>query len=315
MPSISRQHHYLSQCYLRGFTKAGSKDSKLSVIDLKKEIVFESNTRNVGGVRDFDRIRVAGVESDIINQQLSSFESLVALSLRNIEKNLLFNGADKDNILNLIALLAVRSPQRREHWRKFQETIIKKTLGMMVSSKETWEARSHENSSISYDDAKSFYEQDEYTVNLSTEHHIEMEMVALNAIVPLLAKRKWVMIKASPESGPFITTDRPVFLVYKNVEKVPAFLSESPGFAMPDTQIQFPISKNLALIGEFDGNDGVVEADKQFVAVLNSKMLFSVHQRVFAPTLQFNFLNFFDKKNFLKGTQLISFRKNMYRNS
>ncbi|WP_256026020.1 MULTISPECIES: DUF4238 domain-containing protein [Enterobacteriaceae] len=48
--SVARHHHFLSQCYLKGFTSNGGKKSKLTVIDLKERKTFESNTRNVGGL-------------------------------------------------------------------------------------------------------------------------------------------------------------------------------------------------------------------------------------------------------------------------
>lgn len=320
MSKVSRHHHYLSQCYLRGFTKSGCKNSKLTVFDLNTEKIFESNTRNVGGVRDFDRIDFEGIDPDIINQQLSDFESLAASSLRKIDKDLAFEGKDKENILNLIALLSIRSPQRREHWRNFQENLIKRMLEKMLYSKEIWEKYSDKTDEgegntlreITYEQAKKFYKLGNLKVLLSTAHHIEMEMIGLDAILPLLANRKWILVQTSDESGPFITSDRPVFLVWKDIEKIPAFWRNSPGHGMKNTQIQFPISQNLALLGEFEGSDGIIQADKNFVSILNSKMLLSVHERIFSPKIQFNFIDFMSNDgSILNGSQLISYVKKL----
>jgi len=64
----SRHHHYLSQFYLKGFTDGRSKKSKLTVIDAVTRKKFESNPRNVGGVRDFNRIEADGVEPDVLER-------------------------------------------------------------------------------------------------------------------------------------------------------------------------------------------------------------------------------------------------------
>ena len=54
--------------------------------------------------------------------------------------------------------------------------------------------------------------------------------------------------------------------------------------------VYFPISKNLALVGEFDRDDTVKEANKFLVAVLNSKIIANSYQRVFAAKNNFNYV-------------------------
>jgi hypothetical protein len=215
------QHHYISQCYLKGFTKAGSKKSQLTVVDFKEKKCFETIPRNVGGIRDFNRIDIAGKNPNIIEQSLASFEGRIASALQNLERDLSFDGSTKDLILFLIALIAVRSPEMREHLKKFHQ---KKA----------------------------------YTIKVSKEYHIYMEFAQIEALLPYLAGRNWLIILATNDSGPFITTDNPVNLTWKNPEKIQPFYRNSPGYGMKDTQVYFPVSKNLALVGEFDGRNGVM---------------------------------------------------------
>ncbi len=66
--SVSRHHHYLSQCYLKGFTQGSSKKSKLTVIDLKEKKRFEIIPRNVGGMRDFNRVEIEGVDPEVVEK-------------------------------------------------------------------------------------------------------------------------------------------------------------------------------------------------------------------------------------------------------
>jgi hypothetical protein len=255
----ARHHHFLSQCYLKGFTRGKSKKSKLAVIDLKGKKSFETTPRNVGGVRDFNRVEIEGVDPNYLESELSKFEGLAATALKQLRETLDFSGETKDVILNLIALIAVRSPERREHMRQFEAQIAERIMGMTLDSKGKWEGQVNKlnedekpSTKVSYEDAKEFFESKKYTIEVAREHHIRMEMVQVDAILPCLFGRQWMLITSDDESGPFITTDRPMNLSWINPEEVPPFYRSSPGFGLKGTEVYFPISQDLALIGEFD---------------------------------------------------------------
>lgn len=116
--NVSRHHHYLSQCYLKGFTQGSAKNSKLTVIDLKNKKKFETIPRNVGGMRDFNRVEIEGVNPEIVEKKQANFESQAALALKKLEDTQDFTGETKDVILELIAMLSIKSPQMREHLSK-----------------------------------------------------------------------------------------------------------------------------------------------------------------------------------------------------
>lgn len=294
---IARHHHYLSQCYLRGFTKGGSKKSKLKVFDLRNKKIFETIPRNVGGIRDFNRIDVEGTDQNVIEKSLAIFEGEAASALRKLEETHEFEGDTKELILNLIALLAVRSPEMREHWQSFQAKIAEQMMGLSLATKERWESQIEQvkdngkdiNENVTYDDVKKFHESKEYTITVSREHHIRMEFVGVEAILPLLHARNWLLVKTTDETGPLITTDNPVNLVWKEPDKIPPFYRNSPGYGMKDTQVYFPISKDLGLIGEFDIEEGVLEGNIELIAALNSKLLMFSYKQIYAPKTQFKF--------------------------
>jgi len=76
-------------------------------------------------------------------------------------------------------------------------------------------------------------------------------------------------------------------LTFNNLGESPFF---SPGFGLQDTMVYFPVSKKLALIGEFDGANGVRPANKYPVAILNSKVIANSYQRVLASRSNFNYI-------------------------
>lgn len=293
----ARHHHYLSQCYLKGFTRGGGKKSKLSVIDLREKKHFETIPRNVGGIRDFNRIDIDGVDQNRIEKSLAQFEGEAATALRRLEAGDKFEGETKELILNLIALLAIRSPEMREHWRGFYAQIAERTMDLTLATKERWDSQLKQmkekgedvNENVTYEDLKKFHESKAYDIEVARERHIRMEFKMIETILPLLDARKWTLVRSTEETGPFITTDNPVNLTWKEPDKIPPFYRKSPGYGMKDTQVYFPVSKNIALVGEFDGHEGEIVGTKELIEALNSKMLIFVYKQIYAPKMAFTF--------------------------
>lgn len=306
-----RHHHYISQCYLKGFTRGGTKKSKLTVVDLREKKCFETTPRNVGGKRDFNRIDFDGIDPNTLEKSLSKFEGEADSALQTLEENSDFEGETKSVILNLVALFAVRNPAMREHWKQFQAELAERTIDIILSTKERWESHIRQmkesgkeiDESVTYEDAKKFHDSKKYTITVAREHHIQTEFDSIDTILPLLAGRNWLLIRATEESGPFITTDKPVILTWKEPDKIPSFYRNSPGYGMNDTQVYFPVSKNVALVGEFDGHEIVFEGKRELVAALNTKMLMYTSKQVYAPNLAFFFRG--ENDELLDGTQLL----------
>ncbi|MGU9951752.1 MAG: DUF4238 domain-containing protein [Gammaproteobacteria bacterium WSBS_2016_MAG_OTU1] len=291
----ARHHHFLSQCYLKGFTCGQSKKSKLAVIDIKRNTSFETIPRNVGGVRDFNRIDIKGINPNCLEHELSKFENQVATALKNLRKTLNFSGETKGIILNFIALTAGRSPERREQMRQIDAKIAEsKALGFKeMRESQIYNLKKNDKlkENISDEDAKNFVDPNKYTTEVPREHPILSEMILSESILHSLFHRQWLLVIANKKSGPFITTDSPVNLLWKDSEKIPPFLRDSPGFGLQKTRVYFPISQELALIGEFDGNETKVNAAEDLVAKFNSMMICNCHTQIYAPKLDFKFWN------------------------
>lgn len=293
----SRHHHYLSQCYLKGFTQGNAKKSKLTVLDLKDKKKFETIPRNVGGMRDFNRVEIDGIDPEVVEKAQSDFEGKVATALRNIEETREFQGDDRAIILELIGMLAIKSPEMREHIAKPQIEIAKKLVALEFDSKERWERQVQEtleetgedvSGGMTFEDMKEFFESQKYDVTVTQEHQIHMELIGMQRITELLHLRDWVLVEKGDDASEFITTDNPVSLTWFDPSQKPPFLS--PGFGLIDTTVYFPLSKNLALIGEFDREDGKKLANKNLIAMLNSKIIANSYQRVIASKTTFDYM-------------------------
>jgi hypothetical protein len=295
----SRNHHYIPQCYLRGFSKNGGKKSMLTVLDLEKKNFFETSTRNIGAVRDFNRVEIKGKNPDFLENSLSGFEGQTASAIKNISATERFEGNDKIAILNLIALLAIRTPNVRENRRMNHEILIKRTMDIALSSNKRYEsfrknmANDGEiySESITYEDVKQFHENGRYIIELPSEIHIQTEFASIDTVLPYLFQRKWLLFSAKNQDPlNFITTDRPVVLNWCNPQNVGKAIRNYPGYGLNDTEVIFPISKSLFLHGEFDGHEGTRYADDRLIACMNTKMIMSAYKQVYSSTRRFLFL-------------------------
>jgi hypothetical protein len=294
----ARHHHYLSQCYLKGFSKGGSKKSKLTVIDLEKGKEFQTSPRNIGGIRDFNRIDAEGIAPDYLENELSHFEGQAARALKTLSETKVFEGETREIILNLIALFAVRSPERRSHFAKFETQIIERIMDLSLATKERWESQMEQmrksgkqvKDSVSYEDIKKFHESKAYTIEVAREHHIHLELKLHKSVLDCLAARNWILLETTEETGTFVTSDNPVDLNWKDPEKIPPLYRQSPGFGLKGTRVYFPVSKNISLIGEFEGNEGMFHADIDLIATLNSRLILNSYRQIYSENNRFFFI-------------------------
>jgi hypothetical protein len=270
----------------------------LAVANLASHQFFETNPRNVGGIRDFNRIEIEGFKPDALEGMLANFESEVAPAIRNVAESHLFEGEDRNTILNLIALLSVRSPQQRENWRQFEERVAKQIMGLTLATKERWEGQLRQmkaagrevNEDVTYEQAKEFFERGEYDIVLNNEHHIKLEFKAHDVVLETLGNRRWTLYVSNDQTGCFVTSDRPVVLTWNKPHEIPVMMRRSPGFGMAETEVLFPLTKHLALLGCFEGQDGVRQADMPLVAGINLRMIQHAFDQVYSVKRVFPYI-------------------------
>lgn len=286
----ARNHHWVPQCYLKGFAKSRSKNAKLFVIDAIERKTFPTIPRNVASARDFNKIEVLGVDPNHIESGYAHFEGQVDKALERLCTNRQFGDAeDRNLILNLIALLAVRNPLMRENSRQFQERVLKQMMHLVVAKKERYEASLHRakqdgdvspEAELSYEAMRDFVERDRYTIEVSTTRHVEQELKLVDTVLPLLGARKWQLLRAPPNAGGFVTSDHPVVLLWSDAKDRGPF--HSPGFGLRGTEVIFPVSSDLAMVGTFEGQDDVVDVAPGIVAFVNGIIIAYSERQVYA---------------------------------
>lgn len=281
MADEARHHHYVPQGYLRGFGFKRSKHWMVVAHDLENKKVFETNTRNVCGERDFMRYEMEGERPDRLENELAHFEGQAIEAIRRVAASGEFAGEDRNLVLNLMALLAVRSPEQREAMREFHEEIAKRIMDLTLADKRRWEGQMSRmkaagksvNADVTYEQAKEFHERGEYTVTVPRERHIGVELDSFGTVLELLGKRVWTLYITDGSDGEFITTNRPVVNAFLYPERVPPLMRNSPGFALSDTRVTFPLTKHALLIGRWDGKEGTIKAEQAFIGAINNQMI------------------------------------------
>jgi hypothetical protein len=285
----SRIHHYVPQCYLRGFA-SDNKSPSLFVVDLISKQSFTTSPRNIAAERDFNRIELDGVAPDAVESAYSQFEAELAPALsRTIESRTLADGEDRELVLNLIGLLAIRNPRHRANFAGFQNRLFKTVLNLALSTKEVWESQVQRMRAAGYlaEDAPTDYEQikaavmlGDYSFVTPTNQHVAIELDALDAVLPPLFARKWTVFRTTAKDQGFITSDHPVCLTWADPD--PKLVGRPIGFGLPNSLVLFPLSKEVALSGRFEGSEATVEADVFDVGSLNSTFADYAERQIYA---------------------------------
>lgn len=248
---------------------------------MNREVLPPSNVQNFSQERDFNRIDFSGVVPNYLEAALGfELEGRVATALRNIENTNEFEGEDRAYILNLIALFAIRNPTRRVQYNSVVDAGSKMVLSIAAQH-----AGRRVNGVKITDDLKRFIDEDKFNIIFSRNEHIRAELSIFNELLPYFFHRNWMLVRA-PDDAQFITSDFPVVLLWS----YPGKYKLSPGFGLKDTQVHFPLSKKLALIGDFDGIDHSLTEPKEIIALMNSNVLAQAKRWIFTSKQDFYFL-------------------------
>jgi hypothetical protein len=138
----ARRHHFVPQCYLRGFTVERKKKRQIAVFDAKGRKAFTAGIDNVALERDFNRVEIDGLAPDAFEAAMAAFESEISPALdRIIATESIAAEEDRIALVNLICALALRNPRLRETIRDFHEQVAKRVLDVMLATPERWAAQ------------------------------------------------------------------------------------------------------------------------------------------------------------------------------
>jgi hypothetical protein len=297
----ARRHHFVSQCYLKNFAGPHKKVPQIHVYDRVSKTAFRTGIDNVGAERDFNRFEAEGQQPDAFENSMAGFEGELDGALgRIIATRSLSNDDDRAYLLNFIGLQALRNPRLREMMRSALEQTAKITMDLILSSRESYErhvkatrAAGSVVPEVPYEEMKKFFKSEQYRVEANREAQIEREMQVFENTLPLLFRRGWRLLRAPGRSGGFITSDHPFTLMWSDPKMRGGFYG--PGLALPNTEIVFPISPALAVIGAFEIENGEQDVNDVAVASLNGATIAYAKRQVYALDPDFKYSMQYDE--------------------
>ena len=259
--------------YLAGFTKSGTEDGELYVLDQRQRRQWKSTPAKSAYQKGFHTIATkADGDPMVVERTLGEIESKCSRVIRHvIDDRKLPDGDDLDILVNFVALMAVRVPAIRSTISGFIDTVSKKVTRAMLGSERGWQQfkRAYEASGQEADftreEMKAFVDSDDYTVNFDQSWHVGMMLELGSVLVPALVQRKWSIWIAEDEAPDLICSDRSVCLMWYTSEPPPL----PPGFAHHETAVIMPISRRIAIAGTFEDHPPRSMLDRHDVATVN----------------------------------------------
>lgn len=299
MPKSSREtarkHHYVPEMYLSGFV---GRKGRCFGVDAKTRKPFKSRPKGIAAQRDFNLIEAPGVPPDALEQELSKLESELAPGIKRVRETASFgtDGKDREDVINLVTLLAVRNPRTRDDMARIYTQMFRAMLAAPFEDKAKWEAvveamkaagKWPEGEPSDFEGYKKFVEDNLDKVKAHQNFSLEMELEALEKLYWYFDARKWRILKAKPGSGGFVTTDHPVCIHRPGGMNYGAQFA--PGLGLSDRDVLFPLSSNVALVGRLDGDEDIVELDDKGVADFNATVMGYAMKQIYAADDQFKY--------------------------
>lgn len=282
---ITRNMHYISQCYLAPFTATGTKDGQLWVCDSLEKKTFCTKPRNVGAERDFNRVELEGYAPDVLEASLAVFEGKAAAVISAIIKNESLPPDDQfAYVINLICLFVVHHPVMRKVMSGMQIQTARIIEDMLRHDKRLYESTAQQackDGFLTEAEAAVPYEQvmkGQYRMEVPTNASLAAEFRVFESCLSTFGARHWTLLTAMPGAPDFITCDQPATLAFKESKNgVPG------GYAIPNTELVFPIGPRHALLGVFENPlPPKIEVELGRIAEINSRVIDRSYRQIYS---------------------------------
>lgn len=296
--SIPRQHHYIPQFYLRGFSDRGfgDKRGRVCVVDLRAKKCFTTSPENIAQVRDFYAFENPEGEVDlrIETQFFNGIDGKAAQIVGKIDRlQPVTLENDWEGLCRFIASLEVRTPSQRQvsyemqqHMSDLLNSHLATSLDACEERLRQYEAETGKQPTIS---ARELQEQAaSHRVEISQNEHVGL-MVHLIPTIEANVCRMTPHLLIAGENEHFISSDFPIVKFDTNEERRKQGLM-GVGWATPEVEVTIPLTKTRCLVLNWDGKPDVMTVNNQTVAYCNNMQLAMSFQHVFASGEDFCFL-------------------------
>jgi hypothetical protein len=204
-------------------------------------------------------------------------------------------GADYVVLMEFMALMSVRVPSGRDMVNQGVDFVSKALLKAALRTPESWksELEAARGAGIDIGEKDASFERmtealakGEFKFGIDQNYQIKTMLELMGKLGPCLAPRKWCV--AVSDSGSLICSDKPVTARFTR----PKGALDSPGFMREDTEITFPLSKHVLLVGSWEPHSSqVVPLTRRAVAFFNGVTARYCQRFLFSSTKDFCWLD------------------------
>jgi hypothetical protein len=273
--SEPRKHHYVPQFYLAGFTRSGTKEGELFVLDLKRQRRWTSSPANVAHQRDYYKIdNETEADPNGIERALAKVEGECgAVIQRIIESRALPDEQDFDVFLNFVAMMAARVPHIRNALNDSAGEVARKQAWYLLNTaaghqeyREMLRAAGKEVSDADIEATAKLLNEGAFTFNMDQTSNVNYMLRIAGGILPLLSERKWTLWFAADGAPDLICSDVPVVLAWTKANAGPL----PPAFVTPGTTLSIALNRRIVAISSFEGQISFDAMPAEAVAKINT---------------------------------------------
>ncbi len=185
-------------------------------------------------------------------------------------------GDELTRLLAFVAIHGARVPRVRALTSGAVDETMRTMLRMASATAEHWAATQSSMIAAGYDGVENltfeemheYVERGEFKVSMGNTWEVEQVLNQADLLCDLLVRRNWTLLVAICRGDYFISSADPVGLAWSTPRPPSMF---GPGFGLRNTDVTFPISSNLAILGKFEAIPRILPADTELVAAVNSR--------------------------------------------
>lgn len=265
-----RKNHFTPVLYLRNFCDGNDVLHVVSPIDGHR---WKSSPAGIGYERGLywpDNLEKS-VDPNKCEDTFCNFEGAAAPVINEIvtRRRMPTDDEQLGMLFNFIAFQAVRGPNARRTIAAPREDTARIIMDLLVSSRELYEnqMRRFGHSPDEYPYEKII--QGRYEPYLTTEGFLDGAMKMMDTILRYLHRRSWTVLYSDRSGEQFVVSDHPVALTWSDGHHTRV----GPGHAHLKTDVTFPLSSSVALLGRYEAFEPVTEVPREIVATVNSKTI------------------------------------------
>jgi len=225
-----------------------------------------------------------GVDKDLFESKVwAKFESQAAPVIAKVVRQGDFSEEDLDMLLNFVAMVAVRAPRLQNAGLALVEQRSGLPFAPAVRQPESWDVilRWSAQAEMGWgpDELRRLLDSPGCEAAHPQVWRFFNTVMTLDTLLKVLAERKWVLYSAADEGLEFICSDNPMGIVH--APPVTPYRPRLP--TEKGTVVSFPLHRRVALVGRFDGDDAVADADRRIIALVNFSTLIDAWRFLYAP--------------------------------